>query len=363
MRRTSRATRLRRRQQARIRLARRFAAAAAVVGFVSLGALAWAYWTQSGVGNASVGIGALTAPTDVAATSTAGSATVPVTWTGVTGPDGGAVGGYYVQRYSGGVPSPACSSSPVAPLGAGAASCSDTSVPDGTYTYVVTALFHSWTAASSPSAAVTVDALSSFAVTAPVSTTAGTSFTITVAAKDHSNNTISGYLGTVHFVSSDPQGAVVPTDYTFVPADNGTHAFANGVTLKTVPSQSVTVNDGADVTKTGTAAVAVTAGSAAQVGFTQQPGGGTGGVVWATQPKVTIQDAFGNTVTASVASVTLTITSGTGNPSGVLTCTANPKAAVAGVVTFAGCKINLAASGYTLHGLRGRPHCSAEQRV
>jgi hypothetical protein len=46
--------------------------------------------------------------------------------------------------------------------------------------------------------------------------------------------------------------------------------------------------------------------------------------------------------------VTLSITSGTGNPSGVLTCTANPKAAVAGIVTFAGCKINLAASGYTL---------------
>ena len=213
---------------------------------------------------------------------------------------------------------------------------------------MVTAVFHSWTAVSSPSAAVTVDALSSFVVTAPASTTAGASFTITVAAKDQSNNTIAGYLGTVHFVSSDPQGAVVPTDYTFIAADNGTHAFTNGVILKTVPSQTVTVNDVADVTKTGTASIGVTAGAAAQVGFTQQPGGGTGGVAWATQPKVAIQDAFGNTVTTSVASVTLSITSGTGNPSGVLTCTANPKAAVAGIVTFAGCKINLAGSGYTL---------------
>ena len=82
--------------------------------------------------------------------------------------------------------------------------------------------------------------------------------------------------------------------------------------------------------------------------FTQQPGGGTGGVAWATQPKVTIQDAFGNTVTTSAASVTLTITPGTGTAGGVLTCTANPKAPSGGVSTFAGCKINLAGTGYTL---------------
>src|SRR5450755_1422930 len=152
MQRASRATRLRLRRQARIRLARRVVLAAGVVGLLSVAALAWAYWTQSGVGNASVGIGALAAPANVVPTSTAGSATASVTWTGVTGPDGGAVGGYYVQRYSGGVPSPACSSSPAALLGPGAASCSDTSVPDGSYTYAVTAVFHSWTAVSSRSA-------------------------------------------------------------------------------------------------------------------------------------------------------------------------------------------------------------------
>ena len=90
------------------------------------------------------------------------------------------------------------------------------------------------------------------------------------------------------------------------------------------------------------------AGAAVQLGFTQQPNGGTGGVAWTTQPKVAIQDALGNTVTSSSASVTLAITAGTGNAGGVLTCTANPKAAASGIVTFAGCKINLAGSGYTL---------------
>src|SRR2546428_12875970 len=50
----------------------------------------------------------------------------------------------------------------------------------------------------------------------------------------------------------------------------------------------------------------------------------------------------------SSASVTLAIMSGTGNPIGVLTCTTNPKAAASGVVSFTGCKIDLAGSGYTL---------------
>ena len=91
----------------------------------------------------------------------------------------------------------------------------------------------------------------------------------------------------------------------------------------------------------------ITVGAASQLAFTTQPGGGTGGTAWTTQPVVTVQDAGGNTVTGSTASVTLAI--GTNPPgTGVLTCTANPKAAVAGVDTFAACKIDKAGTGYTL---------------
>jgi hypothetical protein len=92
----------------------------------------------------------------------------------------------------------------------------------------------------------------------------------------------------------------------------------------------------------------LTAGPAAKLGFIQQPSGGTGGVAWATQPKVAIQDALGNTITTSTASVTLAITSGTGTSGAVLTCTANPKAAVSGIASFAACKIDRAGTGYTL---------------
>jgi len=61
------------------------------------------------------------------------------------------------------------------------------------------------------------------------------------------------------------------------------------------------------------------------------------GKIFGTQPVVTIQDANANTVTTSTASVTLTITTPAG---ATLTCTANPKNAVAGVDTFTGCSIN-----------------------
>lgn len=48
------------------------------------------------------------------------------------------------------------------------------------------------------------------------------------------------YRGTVHFTSSDPT-AVLPADYTFTAADNGTKTF--NVTLKTAGRQTITMTD------------------------------------------------------------------------------------------------------------------------
>ena len=56
---------------------------------------------------------------------------------------------------------------------------------------------------------------------------------------------------------------------------------------------------------------------ASKLGFTLQTTGGTGGVVWTTQPRVNIQDDV-NTVTTSTASVTLAITPGTGTSGAAL---------------------------------------------
>jgi len=97
----------------------------------------------------------------------------------------------------------------------------------------------------------------------------------------------------------------------------------------------------------------VSAAPANQLVFTTQPAGATAGSTFGTQPVVTVQDAFGNTVTTgadSTIDVTMAIQSGGGSLQGMAT-----KAAVAGVATFTNLRIDtsgahtLSASG-TLSG-------------
>ena len=93
-------------------------------------------------------------------------------------------------------------------------------------------------------------------------------------------------------------------------------------------------------------------GPASKLAFTQQPGDSTGGVAFATQPTVAVQDLAGNTVTTDTSPVTLALTV----PGGAtLSCTSNPVAAVTGVASFAGCRVNVAGS-YHPHRDRRRPH-------
>ncbi|ALV42430.1 hypothetical protein AU252_15800 [Pseudarthrobacter sulfonivorans] len=73
--------------------------------------------------------------------------------------------------------------------------------------------------------------------------------------------------------------------------------------------------------------------------------GSTGGIPFATQPVVAVQDADGNTVTSSAAPITLSITTPAG---AALTCTANPQNAVSGVATFTGCRVDKKGTHYTL---------------
>jgi hypothetical protein len=83
----------------------------------------------------------------------------------------------------------------------------------------------------------------------PSATTAGEAHTFTVTALDSSGDPLPSYTGTVHFTSSDAQ-AVLPDDYTFTEADNGTHTFS--VTLKTAGTWSVAVTDKGPTAFSGT---------------------------------------------------------------------------------------------------------------
>ena len=91
----------------------------------------------------------------------------------------------------------------------------------------------------------------------------------------------------------------------------------------------------------------ITAGVPAQLVFTQEPGGGTGGTPWisANQPKVSVEDAQGHLVTTDQSTITLAMGN---NPSNGTLSGCSSATTVNGVATFTGCTIDKAGSGYTL---------------
>ncbi|MDQ0078518.1 hypothetical protein J2S97_003717 [Arthrobacter oryzae] len=111
-----------------------------------------AYWPASGTGSTTAAVATLAPPTNVTVPATSAS-NVPVSWTESMGTPASA--GYYVTRVTGATSMLACGSGPAA-LIAGTG-CTDTSVPEGTHQYVVTAVHLSWTASSIASGNVTVD--------------------------------------------------------------------------------------------------------------------------------------------------------------------------------------------------------------
>ena len=78
----------------------------------------------------------------------------------------------------------------------------------------------------------------------PTTVTAGSPAAVTITVLDASNNVVSGYTGTVHFTSTDTQ-AVLPADYTFTTANDGTETLS--VTLPQLPARgTITATDTAN---------------------------------------------------------------------------------------------------------------------
>src|SRR5262249_32280998 len=122
-----------------------------------------------------------------------------------------------------------------------------------------------------------------------VSSTAGEAFTVTLTAQDAAGNALTGYHGTVHFTSSDPQ-AVLPADYTFVPADGGSHTFS--VALKTAGAWAISAADTASSIRSGILGHSVQSGPTSRfavVGFPSPVSPGSDGLF-----TVSAQDAYGN---------------------------------------------------------------------
>jgi len=125
----------------------------------TLGNAAWSYFAVQGMGAGSASDPQ--PPLNVSATfPNPIQRTVEVTWSAPTEPGGIILNGYYVTRFLGSTPSPACGTSPTALTTS--LSCQDTGLTSNTYTYSVTAVFRSWSSgATSTNVTVPVPILSS----------------------------------------------------------------------------------------------------------------------------------------------------------------------------------------------------------
>ena len=70
----------------------------------------------------------------------------------------------------------------------------------------------------------------------------GVAFTFTMSMVDAYGNIATGYVGTVHFRSSDST-ATLPANYTFTAADAGQHTFVNQTILRKKGKQTLTLID------------------------------------------------------------------------------------------------------------------------
>ncbi len=184
----------------------------------------------------------------------------------------------------------------------------------------------------------------------PSPTTAGAAHSITVTARDAGGNTATGYTGTVHFTSTDPQataGSGLPANYTFVAGDNGVHTFTNGVTLKTAGTQSITATDTVTGTITGTqSGITVQAAGASKLAFAQQPTTTTAGNAISPAVTVQVQDPYGNAVADSGATVNMTVSAGPGPFTGTSTTSATTSGA--GLATFNNLVLDTSGTTYSL---------------
>lgn len=162
------------------------AVVAVLASVLAVTGVAVAYFSTDGTGTGSATTGTLAAPTVVAGAQTAGTGTVTVSWQASSGAP--APTGYYVQRVpTSGPAQPACGTSAASTTSS--TSCADAGVALGTYTYVVVAVFRTWTATSTPSDPVSVvQASQSIEFTSsPVSPTFGGSYAVTATGGGSGN--------------------------------------------------------------------------------------------------------------------------------------------------------------------------------
>ncbi len=169
-----------------------------------------------------------------------------------------------------------------------------------------------------------------------------------VSVEDSGGNVVTSATNAVTLsIASQPgSGATLTCTTNPLAAANGVSGFGGCQIVGKAGNYTLSATS-AGLSSATSSSFTLSVGAATQVVFSTQPGGGANGSTWGTQPVASVEDIGGNVVTGATNSITLGIaTQPVGG--GTLACTTNPKAAAAGVATFAGCKITGKAGAYTL---------------
>ncbi len=178
----------------------------------------------------------------------------------------------------------------------------------------------------------------------PGGATAGKPFTTQpiVEIRDDHDNIVTSGAGSPVLTMSFSSGTGSLSGQIQVASDSGVARWDN-LRIDLAGIKVLRVNKGALTADSDS--FNVNAGAGSKLAFITEPGGGTAGEVWARQPKVVVQDDFGNRVTTSTAEVTLTLGA---NPGGGTLSGTVKVSAREGIATFAGLSINKSGIGYTL---------------
>ena len=280
-----------------------------------------AYFTTTGAGDSTPAVvSAIAKPTITAATPATGGM-VALTWESVTAPGSGTVT-YSVSRNgekADGTCAPTLS----------VVTCTDSGLEPGTYTYVVTAKWRTWSTSSSGKAAtVTVGPAHHFVLSATSSTpTAGVADNLTITAKDAKGGTVTTYAGSHSLTFSgaplspngttatvaDSSGAAVnfgsATALTFSAGVASVSSTTNGV-MKLYKSGATTI-EASDGSISTTAPLAVTVAPAAAAKFVPTAANTTLAAGEINNLTITALDAYGNLATAYTGSKSLTFSGAT----------------------------------------------------
>ena len=230
----------------------------------------------------------------------------------------------------------------------GIAVFSDLSIDKTGTGYTLTAGDGSLAGATSSGFNITADAAARLVFgQQPINTTAGASINpaVTVLVQDlYGNTALSDTSNVTLAITTNPGGGTFSGTAT-VAAASGVATFSNLSLNKAGSGYVLTATDGT-LASAASNGFNITAGTAAQLAFGQQPTNTAAGASISPAVTVLVQDANGNTVPTDSSSVTVAI--GTNPPGNGTLAGTKTVAAVNGSATFSNLSIDKVGMGYTL---------------